>query len=207
MWETMKLMPVNRTGSSLLMVASTFLSVLITFLFSGLLPFPVYVSLLYIFSLFLPAFGILVFMSSTRMISARWHWGVPLFISLAPMTLLRDNMFTGMLYGRAFISTFDTWGFLDAAPSRAFILTFYSLASVLFCLSAPEGKRSEMRIPLMFATTASASIIIFSVDSLTGGSLAEANLFGLYVVFTLLLGISLARVAIHYSPEWDLTVC
>lgn len=183
------------------MVASTFLSVLIIFLFSEVLPFSVYIFLLYIFSLLLPAFGLLFFMNSAKVISARWHWGIPLFISLGPTTLLWDNMFTAMLYGRAFISTFDKWGFLDSAPVRAFILIFYSLASVLFCASVQEGKRNRMRIPFIFASIASVSIIIFSVDSLIGGFLAGADLFGLYVILTLLLGMSLIRVAIQYNPE------
>ncbi|WP_292463918.1 hypothetical protein [Methanolobus sp.] len=194
-------MSINKAKLSLLLITSTFLSVLITFLFSELLTFSVYIPLLYIFSLFLPAFGLLFFLDSIRAVSGRWYWGIPLLTSLIPMTLLRDSMFTSMLYSRSFMLSFDSWGIFGSAYTRASIMIFYSLGSVFFCLSVPQANKNKMLMPSTFAILASIAIITFSMDSLSAGFLAESNLFGLYIIFTLLLGLSLMSMAIHYNPE------
>ncbi len=174
----------------------------ITGFFSTLMSSPyVYVCLLYLFSLLLPAIGLLLFMSSTRKNSTRWYWGVPLLIGLFLITFLRDNMAANFFYEWSFISTFDTLNLLETAPLRISIMIFFSLASVLFCLSADNGVRAKMRIPLMLSIISSLTVIIFFMDHLARGALANSSLYGIHVIVILFIGLSFLWLAIYDSME------
>lgn len=174
----------------------------ITGFFSTLMSSPhVYVCLLYLFSLLLPAIGLLLFMSSARENSTRWYWGVPLLIGLFLITFLRDNMAANFFYEWSFISTFDTFNLLETAPLRISIMIFFSLASVLFCLSADNGVRTKMRIPLMLSIISSLIVIIFFMDHLARGALANSSLYGIHVIVILFIGLSFLWLAIYDSME------
>jgi hypothetical protein len=140
-------------------------------------------------------------MSSTKKNSTRWYWGAPLLIGLFLITFLRDNIAANFFYEWSFISIFDTLNVLENAPLRISIMIFFSLASVLFCLSADNGVRTKMRVPLILSIIASLSVIIFFMDHLTRGALANSSLYGIHVIVILFMGVSFLWLAISDSME------
>ncbi len=115
---------------------------------------------LYLFSLFLPAVGLIIFMKNTRKISSRWYWGMPLLIGLILNTFLRDAMFMSpystnafnLVYGQLVITTFPILYKLHILErispmniNLMFLISiFFSVAAALFCLSVPKEKRKNL---------------------------------------------------------------
>jgi hypothetical protein len=125
--------------------------------------------ILYLFSLFLPAVGLLVFMKNTRRTSSRWYWGIPLFLGLVLNTFLRDAMFmnpfdsraVNLVYGQPFIANFLTLYDFLVNPNIMFLISsFFSVSTALFCLSVPEGKRKKFMLPFALSLIAVLSNLI-----------------------------------------------
>lgn len=120
--------------------------------------------MLYLFSLFLPAIGLVAFMKKTRKNSSRWYGGIPLLIGIILNTFLRDAMFMfpfnpnadNIVYGQPFIATFPIlykWHILEFLSPSDYVMNstimflisiFFSIAAALFCLSIPEDKRKNL---------------------------------------------------------------
>ncbi|MFA0821394.1 MAG: hypothetical protein ACC612_00700 [Methanomethylovorans sp.] len=161
----------------------------------------IYLLLLYIFSMLFPAIGIILFTYTVKKSSARWYWGIPLFIAVFLITFLRDNIYMVQFYNISFISAYDKLHVLDSQTGKAFISIFFALSSLLFTLSVPENRRKTMVMPLRMAILASASIIIYNIVDLSSKIyVSEAQIFGiLHVLGVFLFGLSLVRVAINYD--------
>lgn len=159
----------------------------------------IYIFLLYLFSMFLPAVGLAFFMNSIRISSSKWYWGIPLLIAMVLMTFLRDDL--NLVYDPSFISLYDRSSFLGSMATKAFIQIFFSLSALLFVLSVPESKGKLMKMPFKVAIVASASIIIYhSVEFFV--YIPENELFGfLHIISIFILGLLLLRAAINYDKE------
>lgn len=184
---------ISQTRLSLFLISLTFLAIWILFICSFITwDFPlINLFLLYLFSLFLPAVGLLVFMKNIRKTSSRWYWGVPLLIGLILNTFVRDVRFMlpksviekgfwAFFYGQSFITNFPIflkWHIIEPVPYGEgyqmnfiimnFISIFFSLAAALFCLSVPEEKRKKMMLPLGLSLIAAFSnLIYFIVESM-----------------------------------------
>ncbi len=160
----------------------------------------IYIFLFYLFSILLPAVGLIFFMNYIKN-SSRWYLGIPLLIAVFLMTFLRDSMTMARFYSVSFISAYDTLQILDSMATKAFIQIFFSLSALLFVLSVPESKAKLMKMPFRMAIVASASIIIYhSVAFFV--YIPENQLFGfLHIISIFLLGLLLLRAAINYDEE------
>lgn len=140
----------------------------------------IYLLLVYVFSLLLPAVGLLFFMNDIKGSSPRWYLGIPLFVAVFLITFLRDSMAMASFYGISFIPAYDSLHILDSQAGKAFIATFFSLSSSLFTLSVPENKRKIMVTPFRISIFVSASIIIYNlVDFLTKSYISANQIFGI----------------------------
>lgn len=161
---------ISQTRISLFLISLTFLALWIEFIICNFIILNIsnrdLIGLLslYLFSLFLPAVGLLVFMKNMRKTSSRWYWGIPLLIGLILNTFVRDSIFMrpfnlyaiNLVYGQPFIATFPIfykWHVLESLPYGGhkmnliimnFISIFFSLAAALFCLSVPEKKEKNL---------------------------------------------------------------
>jgi hypothetical protein len=212
----MKKISIMQTGFPLLLISFTFLAmwilgaislVLAPFVRNLVLPLEtsrhIYLLLIYLFSLFLPAVGLLLFMNKIRRSSSRWYLGIPLFIAVFLITFLRDSMAMAPFYGISFIPAYDSLHILDSQAGKTFISIFFSLSSLLFTLSVPENKRKIMVTPFRISIFASASIIIYNlVDFLSRSYISANQIFGiLHVLGIFFLGLSLVWVAVNYDKE------
>lgn len=160
----------------------------------------IYLYLFYLLSLFLPLFGILLFMDNMRPSSPKWYWGIPLFVSIFLITFLRDSMYMASLYNISFVSAYDNLHILDSQIGKAFVTIFFSISSLLFTLSVPENKRKLMKAPLIISIFMSISIVIYCIVDLFSNTYSETQIFGiLHVLGVFLFGVSLVRVAIDYE--------
>ncbi|WP_321428542.1 hypothetical protein [uncultured Methanolobus sp.] len=217
----MVLKSINLMKLSIILISFTYFAMWITNIISTLLSYPL-VSvgmtdlfafiLLYLFSLALPAIGLLIFMKHTKENSTRWYWGIPLLIGIFLITFYRDNTLMPVLYSESFIASFDIWNILDPRPIIYLIIIFLSLASAMFCLSVPEEKRNNMKLPLMISIFAAIFIIIFSIISLIEASTynsffpnslfyINAYFYAAHAILILILGLSFVRVAIKYNQN------
>ncbi|AKB77537.1 hypothetical protein MSHOH_1054 [Methanosarcina horonobensis HB-1 = JCM 15518] len=180
--------------------------------------------MLYLFSLFLPAVGLIVFMKNTRKTSSRWYWGILLLLGLILNTFLRDAMFmvpyninaVNLVYGQPFIATFPIlykWHILERiSPMNInlmfFISIFFSVAAALFCLSVPEEKRKKFMLPFVFSLIAVLSKLIqFIVQRRPDNPSLEifpneTMSYYTFVIFSLaifFLGLSFIEIAVNYE--------
>jgi len=182
---------INQTRWSLFLISLTFLAMWIEFFicnfFTMNMPNSNFMNLvlLYLFSLFLPAVGLLVFMRNIRIVSSRWYWGIPFLIGLILNTFVRDLTFMApfrpgdifqFVYGQPFIATFPilyNWNILEPVSYPpgykvteyiGLISIFFSLSAAFFCLSVPEEKRKKFMLPFRLSIISSfANIILFIV--------------------------------------------
>lgn len=217
----MEIKSIDLMKLSIILISFTYLAMWITNIISTLLSYPL-VSvgmtdlfafiLLYLFSLVLPAIGLLIFMKHIKKNSTRWYWGIPLLIAVFLITFYRDNTLMPVLYRESFISSFDTWNILDPLPIIYMIIIFLSLASAMFCLSVPEEKRNIMKLSFMLSAFAAIFIIIFAIISLIEASdynsffsnslyYINAYFYAIHVIFILFLGLSFVRVAFYYEKN------
>jgi len=204
---------IKKPGFYLLLISLTFLAMWILGAISLIL-YPLFsklslelsryicILLLYLFSMFLPAVGLVFFMNSIRVSSSKWYLGIPLLIAVVLMTFLRDGL--NLVYDPSFISLYDKSSFLDSMATKAFIQIFFSLSALLFVLSVPESKAKLMKMPFRMAIVASASIIIYhSVAFFV--YIPENELFGfLHIISIFILGLFLIRVAVNYDRSEDI---
>ena len=215
---------ISQTRVSLFLISLTFLAILIEFVIcQSTLNLPnrdlINLLMLYLFSLFLPAVGLIVFMKNTRKTSSRWYWGMPLLIGLILNTFLRDAMFmspyninaVNLVYGQPFIATFPVlykWHILEhISPMNInlmfLISIFFSITAALFCLSVPEDKRKKFKLPFALSLIA---VISNSIQFLVGRqpySLSNVTISGYsFVIFSisiLFLGLSFIGIAVIYD--------
>jgi hypothetical protein len=205
--KLMNRVSISQTNLSLFLISSTFLASWITMFIATLVhtiftfsvtALPTYL-FLYLFSLLFPAFGLLSFMKNARKSSPRWYWGIPLFIGLFLITFVRDSMVLSFYSDQTFIDAFDNWGILQSAPIRIFISIFFSLASALFCLSVPKEKINKMMLSFKLSIVAALPVMIYFIDYLIRGNLANSNIYGIHMIVIFFLGLSFVRVAINYE--------
>lgn len=223
---------IRQTKVSLFLISLTFLAMsieLVLCTFEQLAELPSLnlfnLLMLYLFSLFLPAVGLIVFMKNTRKTSSRWYWGIPLLIGLILNTFLRDAMFmspysinaVNLVYGQPFIATFPIlykWHILEhISPMNInlmfLISIFFSITAALFCLSVPEEKRKKFMLPFALSLIAALSNLVqFIVDwtvqftAYNMSFLQEIILQLCFVIFStsiLYLGFSFVRIATIYE--------
>lgn len=210
----------NPTKFALLLISSTFFAWWIeAFICSFIwnIPYRDLICLLslYLFSLFLPAVGLLVFMKNTKKTSSRWYLGFPLLLGLILNTFIRDFIFMRPLepgalwvltYGRPFIATFDKWNLLErssisTSPVINSISIFFSLSVALFCLSVPKEKRKKMSLPFVLSLITAISNLFLYVEFLMRGNRAVPNFFFVYSIAILILGFSFIRLAYTYDKQ------
>lgn len=159
--------------------------------------------LLYLFSLFLPAAGLLVFMKYTRTTSSRWYWGIPFLIGILLNTILRDLKYMRPLdihdefqfvYGQPFLVTFPIfykWHILEPLPyglvGYQLNFTFMNLISIsfsvtaaLFCLSVRKEKRKKMMLSFWLSLIAVLSNIIFFIAESMRETFVSHSSFSIY---------------------------
>jgi hypothetical protein len=225
---------ISQTRVSLFLISLTFLAILIEFVicqFKLNLPNRDLINLLmlYLFSLFLPAVGLTVFIKNTRNISSRWYWGLPLLIGLILNTSLRDFMFMfpfdprpftdNLIYGQPFLTTFPIfykWHILELMPYghykmnfaiMNFISIFFSAATALFCLSVPEEKRKKFMLPFALSIIAVLSNFIQFIVGWTIQNRSfsyelnyiSSTSFSIYSMAILFLGLSFIGIAVIYD--------
>jgi hypothetical protein len=217
---------INQTRWSLFLISLTFLAMWIEFFicnfFTMNMPNSNFMNLvlLYLFSLFLPAVGLLVFMRNIRIVSSRWYWGIPFLIGLILNTFVRDLTFMTpfrpgdifqFVYGQPFIASFFPIFHNSTVmmPIVNLISIFFSLSAALFCLSVPEEKRKKFMLPFALSIISSfANIILFIIVSMqktiinssfsTYTSLTEIT-FVIFSIAIFILGLSFIRVAVIYD--------
>lgn len=177
---------ISQTRISLFLMSFTFLAkwfeIFICLFITRNIPYRDFISLLmlYLFSLFFPAIGLLIFMKNTRRTSSRWYWGIPLLVGLILNTFLRDAMFMTPfdlnadqpIYGQPFISTLPViykWNIIQILSPNDYVMNsmimflisiFFSFATALFCLSVPKEKRKIFVLPFVLALIAVLSNLI-----------------------------------------------
>lgn len=161
---------------------------------------PIYIFLMYTFSLIIPTIGLLIFMKDNMKKSSRWYFGIPFLVSIFLMTLLRDEKYMSMFFEISYISTYDVSEFLSSKTGQALINIFFSSASVSFILSVPKNKKEIMKIPLIVSIITAASIIIFYLAYLPFNTTID-SLYYLGILCSFLLGIALLRVAVNYKID------
>ena len=190
---------IRQTRVSLFLISLTFLAMWIEFVICNFItlnmPYRDLINLLalYLFSLFLPAVGILVFIKNTRRISPRWYWGVPFLIGLILNTFVRDFTFmvpfnpdaVNLFYGQPFLSNFVTFD----PTTKDIIAIFFSAAVALFCLSVPEEKRKKLMLPFALSLIAAFSNLIhFIVGWTTVKSIVVYYSFLVSLIASLIIG-------------------
>lgn len=210
---------ISQTKLSLFLISLTFfawwIEAFVCMFITWNMPNPPLINLLslYLFSLLLPAVGLLIFMKNTKKTSSRWYWGIPFLIGLILYTFIRDFSFMrplepGVLfqftYGQSFIASFDKWHLLERRsiatdPFINSISIFFSLASALFCLSVPEEKRKKMMLPLGLSLVAALSNMILFVEYSMKNPGDVPIFFYIYSIAILILGLSFIRVAVIYD--------
>lgn len=218
---------ISQARLSLFLISLTFLAIWILFICSFITwDFPlINLFLLYLFSLFLPAIGLLIFMKNIRKNSTRWYWGVPLLIGLILNTFVRDVMFMlpksaiekgfwAFFYGQSFITNFPIflkWQIIEPViygegykmnfTAMNFISIFFSLAAALFCLSVPKEKRKKMMLPFgLSLVTAFSNTILFAEYSIRNPGDVPIFYY-VYSISIVVLGLSYIRAAINYDKK------
>ncbi|MDW7731955.1 MAG: hypothetical protein SCH66_05955 [Methanolobus sp.] len=160
----------------------------------------VYLCSLYLFSLFLPAIGVLLFMKNMKTGSSRRYWGVPFLLGLFLITFLRDSMIMPFFYDGSFISTFDRRGFLGYDSIRYPAMIFFPLSSAVFCMSVPNGKRNVMILPFVLSIISALLMFFFFADYVSSGNGSmNSSLFAGHVIFIFLLGLSFLWLSVNYD--------
>lgn len=212
----------RQTRVSLFLISLTFLAMWIEFIICNFItlhmPYREFINLLmlYLFSLFLPAAGLLVFMKNNRRISSRWYWGIPFLMGLILNTFLRDFMFmvpfspyaVNLFYGQPFIATFPIlykWHILESlSPNDSivnstvlfFIYIFFSISVALFCLSVPEEKRKKLMFPFALSLIAAfLNLIRFILEWITVESIVTYYSFLISSIATLIIGLCFMVIA------------
>jgi hypothetical protein len=202
---------IRQTRVSLFLMSFTFLAIwfeiFICLFITRHIPYRDFINLLilYLFSLFLPAIGLLIFMKNTRRTSSRWYWGIPLLIGLILNTFLRDAMFMipfnlnadQPIYGQPFIASF--FPIFQNSTVVFLISIFFSAATALFCLYVPKEKRKKFMLPLALSIIAVLSNFIqFIVTRQPYSPSNETMSYYSFVIFSisiLFLGLSFIVIA------------
>lgn len=209
----MKKINLKKIELSLSLISFTFLALwLIGALYLVVLPFegvpllsfeslqPIYIFLMYMFSLIIPVFGLLVFMKDNRKCSPRWYFAFPFLVAIFLMTLLRDEKYMSMFFETSYILIYDVSGILSSKKGQALISAFFSLASVLFILSVPERKKEIMKISYIVSVITTASVVTFYLAYLFFNTTIDF-LYYVNILGGPLLGFSLLRASVHYNTK------
>lgn len=215
---------IRSTETSFAMISSAYLAMWILGVFSIFLMSPfvenhilslktstsIHIFLLYVFSMLLPAAGLLLFMSRIKESSARWYWAGPLLIAIFLITLFRDIGVMDYLYAVSFIKTYDASNILHNDIVVSFIQLFFAFSSILFTLSVPAEKRRKMVIPFgisiftfFMAAIFSVATVLLKQNYVSFVSSLQSRSFVMYILGIFSMGISLLWVATKYDKNND----
>lgn len=201
----MKQESIRQTRVSLFLISLTFLAMWVEFVICKYItpnmPYRELINLLtlYLFSLVLPAIGLLIFIKNMRRISPRWYWGVPFLVGIILNTFVRDLTFmvpfspnaVNLFYGQPFLSNFVTFD----STTISIITIFFSVAVALFCLSVPEEKRKKLMLPFALSLIAAFSNMIHFIVGLMGESTVAYYSFFVSSIAVFIVGLFFMLIA------------